>query len=563
MSIVTLKRINKVIGGRHVLLDVDLEIPRGEVFGLIGPDGAGKTTLFNIMMGLLTPTSGEVLLLDQPPIKVRREVSYLTQQFSCYPDLTVRENAMYAGTIRGIEGAELDSRVDKYLSALELKRFADRRARNLSGGMKQKLALVCALTSQPQILLLDEPGTGVDPVSRREFWDLLMELGEGITTVISTPYMDEAERCHRVGLIHHGALIDVGTTQELKGRVGESALEAVFLHHLVAAGSSEPPVPQFISTIEKHIGIGIEAKNLTKNFGSFCAVRDLSLSIPYGSIFGLLGANGAGKTTAIKMLCGLMQCTTGDIRVNGSSSVSSEQTRQRIGYMSQKFTLYDDLTIKENLEFYAGIYGVPANVRRNRISEVLEFAQLQAYADTLTGELPAGWKQRVALGASIMHNPQILFLDEPTSGMDPLARAATWDLIRELARRGVAVLVTTHYMDEAEHCDEVGFMADGELLVSGTPAAIKSGLPGTLYEVLTDLPVKAAQILKSSLADWKVALFANSLHIALQSGDPPIERICEQLVAANIQVQDSRAIPYSLEDAFIQLVCARSVPAHV
>ncbi|WP_448571103.1 ATP-binding cassette domain-containing protein, partial [Trichothermofontia sp.] len=301
--------------------------------------------------------------------------------------------------------------------------------------------------------------------------------------------------------------------------------------------------------------IAIQTQALQKYFGSFHAVQGVTLNIHYGEIYGLLGANGAGKTTTIKMLCGLLEPSGGHIALAGETrNLRSQSLRRRLGYMSQKFTLYDDLTIAENLAFYCGVYGVPAQQRRSRIEWVLATCGLVGKESLITGQLPGGWKQRVAFGASVMHEPEILFLDEPTSGVDPLARRQFWRLIEDFARRGTAVLVTTHYLEEAEHCHRMGFMVSGEVVAQGTPSEIKAAQPGQLMELVCDRPQRSAQILKQQLAPWQVSIFGDRLHVVLEDCDRDLPHVRSQLALNEIQIHSLRPIPFSLEDAFIGIV---------
>ncbi|MFL6444761.1 MAG: ATP-binding cassette domain-containing protein, partial [Candidatus Sulfotelmatobacter sp.] len=514
------------------------------------------------------------------------------------------------------------------LRMFDMDRFQDRLAGRLSGGMKQKLALACALVPQPRVLLLDEPTTGVDPVSRREFWDALAHLAvEGLTILIATPYLDEAERCHRVAFMHEGQIQQVGTPAELRSslhakrlelrtrdlgqaerllnrevgegrplmdvqrfgdrldllshapdeakksiesvltpaglaiddlRLDEPTLENTFVARLRSLGQSisTKPFPTQHSHGELRDGIAIGAEKLTKQFGPFTAVKGVSLEVKYGEIYGLLGANGAGKTTMIKMLCGLLEPTSGQMQLAGErGKLRSPAVRERIGYMSQKFSLYDDLSIRENLEFFAGVYSVPENERAEKRAWVLEFSGLEGRAEQITGMLPGGWKQRVAFGAAISHEPSILFLDEPTSGVDPLARRAFWRMINNLADQGTAVLVTTHYLEEAEQCNRLGFMVAGELVAQGTPTGIKAEQPGHLIEFVVDQPQRAADLLKETTERWRVSLFGDRLHVISDSQADQAEKATrEGLQSADIKVLSAREQRYSLEDVFIRVV---------
>jgi ABC-2 type transport system ATP-binding protein len=617
---VQVARLTKRYGEREAVRGIDFSVRRGEIFGLIGPDGAGKTTTFNILAGVLEPTSGEIALLDTSPRLARADVGYLTQQFSLFVDLSIDENLRYTAGLRDVPAAAFAERRERYLALMNLSGIGNRLAGALSGGMKQKLALCCALISEPKVLLLDEPTVGVDPVSRREFWRILARLSaEGMTIVVATPYLDEAERCQRVALLYDGAIRDLGTPAELEGRLasrrleirtndtaaaeravsalgdgivdvqafgdrvdalvrdadagerairdalaahalavtsidaGEPTLENAFVARLRQLGEHETytPFPGSARADAPHRDAAIDARGLTKDFGAFRAVDAVTMRVGYGEIYGLLGANGAGKTTIIKMLCGLLAPTSGEIALAGERSrLRAAALRRRIGYMSQKFTLYDDLSIIENLRFYAGVYGLRGRDRDARIGWVLDMSGLRGREHLRTANLPGGWKQRVAFGAAVMHEPEILFLDEPTSGVDPLARRQFWRLIDERARAGTAIVVTTHYLEEAEHCHRLCFMAGGRMLAEGSPGTIKSDQPGRLYELVSDAPDRAAVALERRFAAWQVSPFGNRIHL-IALGDDDLAAAREALAAAGIGLRSARAIPFSLEDAFI------------
>ncbi|MFG6100035.1 ATP-binding cassette domain-containing protein [Leptothoe sp. ISB3NOV94-8A] len=606
--------------------EVTFTVRRGEIFGLIGPDGAGKTTLFQILAGVMEATSGNVIILERAPRDARLQTGYLTQHFSLYLDLSLDENLRYVAGLHEVPPQRFEQRRNQYLRLMNLEPFSDRLAGQLSGGMKQKLALCCALIAQPQILLLDEPTTGVDPVSRREFWDVLATLShQGVTIVVATPYMDEAERCHRVALMYDGQIQQMGTPAQLRDNLGLQRLEVrasdlktaeqgllaqpstpivdvqtfgdrldvlvddaetgetqirallgqhqltintirpaaptlenVFVNQLRQQGSDPAfvPLPR-LRPLPAHSSddIAIGARDLSKTFGNFQAVKAVNLDIRYGEIYGLLGANGAGKTTTIKMLCGLLGITQGEVTLAGQTrNLRSSALRQRMGYMSQKFTLYDDLSIQQNLEFYCGVYGVPRRQRSAKINWVLDICGLTGKADLMTGQLPGGWKQRVAFGASVMHEPEILFLDEPTSGVDPLARRQFWRLIEDLTHQGTAVLVTTHYLEEAEHCNRMAFMAAGEIVAHGSPSQIKASQPGQLFEVQIPQPQVVSDLLKQYFEDWRVSLFGDRLHIVLDQPDIDVPRLRSLLSTAEFDIQSIQAVPFSLEDAFIGII---------
>jgi ABC-2 type transport system ATP-binding protein len=618
----------KRYGSLDAVRGIGFEVGTGEIFGLIGPDGAGKTSTFQILAGVMEATRGLAEVFGRPARQARSETGYLTQAFSLYPDLTVWENVRYAGNLRRVPPRDIAARGQRYLERFDLDRFVDRLAGRLSGGMKQKLSLACALVSQPRVLLLDEPTTGVDPVSRREFWDALAHLAaDGLTILVATPYLDEAERCHRVALIHAGQIRQLGTPSELRRglgakrlgiyvealrdaervlsglsgadqpivdvqrfgdhldvlarrpddargvvqqalsaaglgvadvRVDEPILENVFVASLRALGEESPETafPGRHGHAELRGQVAIGAEGLTKRFGTFTAVRSVDLKISHGEIYGLLGANGAGKTTTIKMLCGLLDPTAGAIRLAGDhGDPRAEAVRQRIGYMSQKFSLYDDLTIRENLDFFAGVYGVAASEREEKIRWVLSFSGLGGQQDVVTGRLPGGWKQRVAFGAAIMHEPEVLFLDEPTSGVDPLARRAFWRLINRLADAGTAILVTTHYLEESEQCNRLGFMAAGALVAEGSPSDIKRRQRGHLLEFIVDQPQRASDLLKTDRERWRVALFGARLHVIVDDDvDAARRATARRLEASGIHVIEAREGRFSLEDVFISVV---------
>ncbi|MEI2579428.1 ATP-binding cassette domain-containing protein [Scytonema sp. PRP1] len=613
----------------EAVASINLDIYQGEIFGLIGPDGAGKTTTFQILSGVMPQTSGIVEVLDSKPWDVRLQMGYLTQRFSLYLDMSIWENLRYAAGLREVTEAAFKTRSEHYLKLLDLAQFKERLAGRLSGGMKQKLALCCALIHQPKILLLDEPTTGVDPVSRREFWDILADLAvsEKMTTVVATPYLDEAERCSRIALMYEGKIQQCDTPAKVKASLGVQRLEvympvaqldkaADILKNNVDLRDLAQDVQRFgdrldvltaqpketshrierlleqqqikvenlatdtptlentfvarlrelkgesstgnyprIFHAEKSQGTAIGAENLNKVFGNFHAVKNINLDIKYGEVFGLLGANGAGKTTVIKMLCGLLPASSGKVSLVGETGqLRSAELRQKIGYMSQKFTLYDDLTIGQNLEFYCGVYGIPRRHRRAKKNWVLQMSDLLGQEDRLTADLPGGWKQRVAFGAAVMHEPKVLFLDEPTSGVDPLARREFWRWINQFAGEGMAILVTTHYLEEAEQCHRLGFMVAGELVAQGTPRQVKQEQPGQLVEWECEQVQKAADVLKQKLERRRVSIFGSRLHTVLDEPRTQIPQVENWLVEAGVKVKSHRDMEFSLEDVFISVV---------
>jgi ABC-2 type transport system ATP-binding protein len=617
----------KKYGDIEAVRGISFEVRKGEIFGLIGPDGAGKTSTFEILAGVMEASSGSAQVLGYPARQMRAQSGYLTQGFTLYPDLSVAENIRYVGVLRGIDPREIERRSQPYLEKFDMLRFKNRLAGCLSGGMKQKLALVCALVPAPGVLLLDEPTTGVDPVSRREFWDALAHLAaDGLTILVATPYLDEAERCHRVALMYAGNIRQIASPAELRGGLGLVRLElftsrlaeaerllsqtsrdtsiadvqrfgdrldllvnrpeaakGVVTERMAAAGldlaelRADTPTLEnvFVTTLRQlgeeihavpfphrrdhsrlHGQVAIGARGLTKEFGNFTAVRNVNVQIRYGEIYGLLGANGAGKTTTIKMLCGLLDPSRGEMALAGQAGgFRSREVRQRIGYMSQKFSLYDDLSIAENLDFFSSVYGVPQKDQPEKVRWILSFSGLDGKQDQMTGSLPGGWKQRVAFGSAIMHEPSVLFLDEPTSGVDPLARRALWSMINELADRGAAVLVTTHYLEEAEQCNRLGLMVAGELVAEGSPAQIKAAQSGHVLEYVVDQPQRAADFLRIDGERWRVALFGDRLHVVTdEDAIAGQQATTAKLIALGIRVHQVRETGFSLEDVFIGIV---------
>ncbi len=519
---------------------VDIAIRPGVVTGLIGPDGAGKTTLMRLAAGLLLPDDGQIDVLGvdvvKDPEQVHARVGYMPQRFGLYEDLSVRENLDLYADLQSVAPEDRPERYRELLDMTGLAPYTQRLAGQLSGGMKQKLGLACTLVRSPGLLLLDEPTVGVDPVSRRELWTIVYRLvkEEAMSVLLSTAYLDEAERCAQVILLHQGRVIGQGEPSDfsrpLSGRTYHvrvpeaerrglqfriSALPGVLdatlqgdVVRLVAREETTPDLsalglpPSALSRVPPrfedgfiarltdgkgaHTSIAASASHphngeepivvegLTRRFGDFVAVKSLSFRVHPGEVFGLLGANGAGKTTTFRMLCGLLPASDGQLRVAGKNlRKAPARARSRIGYMSQKFSLYGNLTARQNLDFFANVYGLSGRRRGERLSWALQELELADYANSESADLPLGYKQRLSLACAMMHEPDILFLDEPTSGMDPLARREFWARINRLAEAGVTVLITTHFMEEAEYCDRIAIMALGEFLALGTPKAIK------------------------------------------------------------------------------------------
>ncbi len=623
-TVVEANSLSKSYGTLKAIDEISFEVRKGEIFGLIGADGAGKTTTFRIIGGVLGEGAGEIRVLGSTPRDARPHVGYLTQPFSLYQDLSVDENLNYAGGLREVAGSDFSARRGRYFKLFDLDRFTDRLAGRLSGGMKQKLALTCALIADPSLLLLDEPTTGVDPVTRRDFWDALTSLATGgMSIIVATPYLDEAERCHRVALMERGKIYDIDTPARFRSKMGITRLEVKVeplataedilakspeaqdvqrfgdrldvmaarpdaaesdLRRLAEANGlkvteiarSQPTLENaFVGQLRKMRGthivppfpkpspplkqkdVVIGAKDLNKRFGSFQAVKNFQLEVRNGDIYGLLGANGAGKTTSIKIICGLIDPTSGSVTLLGKSKdLRSAEVRSRIGYMSQKFALYDDLTIGENLDFYARLYGVDESVRQERKKWVLDAAELSGEEAMLTKSLPGGWKQRVAFGAAVMHEPEAIFLDEPTSGVDPLARRAMWRMINEFADRGAGIVVVTHYLEEAEQCNRLGFMVAGEIISQGSPSEVKANMKGSLYEVEVDRPDLALATLKKKFGASRVSLFGDRLHVVTENDEQKRQAVAA-LEEAGVRTLTQKPVPFSLEDVFISLIESR------
>lgn len=474
MAILSCRNITKTYNkGNTVALDnVSFEVEEGEIFGLVGPDGSGKSTLFRIMTTLLTADKGEAIMCDMDIVKsykeIRKIIGYMPGKFSLYHDMTVEENLEFFATTFGTTIKENYHLIEGIYKQIEP--FKNRRSGKLSGGMKQKLALSCALIHAPKLLYLDEPTTGVDPVSRKEFWEMLHRLNKeyGITIIVSTPYRDEVMQCGRIALINEGKITAIGSPQEVMP-------EEVSLSHNIHYFDNKPIV--------------IETNRLTKKFGRFVATDQITFNVFEGEVFGFLGANGAGKTTAMRMLCGLSQPSDGWAKVAGFDIAKEhEKVKKNIGYMSQKFSLYDDLTVKDNLILFGGLYGMSKSDIKQKSEKLLKELGMEERKNDLVSSLPLGWKQKLAFSVSIFHEPKIVFLDEPTGGVDVETRKQFWQLIYDAANRGITVFVTTHYMDEAEYCDRVSIMVDGHIKALDTPGNLKKQFEvDNMYDVFLKL----------------------------------------------------------------------------
>jgi len=550
--------------------DVSLEARHATLTALVGPDGAGKTTLIRLTAGLIAPDAGTLAVLGidvaANPQQVQNQIGYMPQRFGLYEDLSVQENLDLYADLHGVTDDQRSERYPRLMEMTALGPFRSRLAGQLSGGMKQKLGLACALVRSPELLLLDEPTVGVDPLSRRELWEIILHLvsDQGLSVLLSTSYLDEAERCSHVVVLHQGKVLAQGAPAEITaaandrtflakpptgrgarsvqarllddaavidavpegGRVrfvraiGGSdeapsdvaaaplaardtprALDRIAATSLLADLEVTPVEPRFedgfmvllrrgvahehaaaILLEQPRAGengtIEVEVRDLVRKFGTFTAVDQVSFEVGRGELFGLLGPNGAGKTTTFRMLCGLLPASSGTLRVAGVDlRLARAAARQRIGYVAQKFSLYGQLTVKENLDFFASAYGLRGSSKRRRLDWAMGQFELTALGHLPAGQLPGGYKQRLAMAAALLHEPDILFLDEPTSGADPLARREFWRRITALAEQGVTVIVTTHFMEEAEYCDRVVIMDAGRLLAQGTPAEIRTLAP--------------------------------------------------------------------------------------
>jgi ABC-2 type transport system ATP-binding protein len=544
-AVVSIERLSKVFSPKvpAAIQALTTEIKAGQVTGLVGPDGAGKTTLMRLIAALMEPTDGRIEVLGHDvrteATLIHDEIGYMPQRFGLYEDLSVMENIRLYADLRGVVGDERKETFDRLLAFTDLARFTDRLAGALSGGMKQKLGLACAMLKSPQLLLLDEPSVGVDPISRRELWKMVYTLiDRGVGVVWSTAYLDEAENCAEVILLNEGRVLFQGDpktmTAGVLGRVFQvhgagterralltrtlaspDIIDAVMQGEairLVTAEAASAPTPQSInassvvitsvpprfedafvamlggqpkrtlatpaSQPKRHDGHApVEAKSLTRRFGAFTAANQISFAIARGEIFGLLGPNGAGKSTTFKMMCGLLRPTEGVALVDGLDLYKAPAAgRARLGYMAQKFSLYGDLSVSQNLDFFAGIYGLAGAKRRAAVARVIEAFDLTTRLNENAGGLPLGFKQRLALSCAIMHEPPVLFLDEPTSGVDPLTRREFWGFINAMVGRGITIMVTTHFMDEAEYCDRVALIYRGKCIAIDTPAALQTSV---------------------------------------------------------------------------------------
>jgi len=543
---ITFKAENKKAAEVIAISDLNIQINKGELTALVGPDGAGKTTLLRLIAGLYKPTSGSLHVLgfdiEKHPQAVQDRISYMPQRFGLYEDLSVQENLELYADLHGVSKDVRDQRFKRLLEITDLAQFTERLAGQLSGGMKQKLGLACTLVRSPELLLLDEPSVGVDPLSRRDLWIIIEQLvqDENLTVIISTAYMDEAEKCTQVYIMHEGKILKQGSPEQLKEiasgqtwnikpteQIKARTLQAQLLDNHVQIIDAVPKGEQvnFISRQKKlsanTLPEGLKAnarppeledtfmmllqqnqkernqissserafkleqndklksdhpvivvKDLVRTFGNFTAVANTSFDVQRSEIFGLLGPNGAGKTTTFRMLCGLLPASSGYLEVAGKNlRTARAEARAKVGYVSQKFALYSNLTVLENLKFFGGAYGLSGKKLTQQIDKALQQSDLKPHSKS--GDLPGGYKQRLSMAAALLHEPEILFLDEPTSGIDPLARRSFWYAIGELANQGITIIITTHFMEEAEYCDRIAIQDAGKLLALGSPQQVR------------------------------------------------------------------------------------------
>ncbi len=635
------QNLTKQFGKLTAVDHVGFEVAKGEIFGIVGPDGAGKTTTLRMLTGIMDPSEGYAAIAGfdtrTDATAAREHLAYMSQRFGLYPDLTVAENVSFYADLYGVPRKGRDERFAELYGFSHMDPFKKRKARDLSGGMKQKLQLICALVHTPDVLLLDEPTNGVDPVSRRDFWRILYKIVQGgVSILVTTAYLDEAERCDRIGLLDKGKLMATGTPHEIrqwmKGKLltlqtpdarkitrilrqglfgldvntfgdtvhivcedvektrtailglirgtgfkineireAQPGLEDVIISMMGKGSDSDrfsgaetkdvvsitDPHPKEILLLEHEPqGLAVSVENLSRVFGSFVAVDSISFDVPKGEIFGFLGPNGAGKSTTIRMLCGLLTPSSGKGKVAGFDIFKKpEQIKQHIGYMSQKFSLYDDLTVEENIHFYGGIYGLKGDAMEKRKAWAMEMAGLADHQKSMTRILSAGWKQRLALACAILHEPPIIFLDEPTSGVDPLSRRRFWDMIYSMADKGITVFVTTHYMEEAEYCDRIALIYRGRMIAMGTPMELKTQyMQEEILDIRCDRPQTISQelILLPGIRD--VSLFGAGLHVVTPDAAEAKKAIVQKFQAMGLTHFSIEKILPGMEDVFISLI---------
>jgi len=571
--------LTKIYGKSTLAVDgVHLALKPGEVLALFGPDGAGKTTLLQMLAGVIKPTAGVVTIYGEDIRTARRLCGYVAQQFNLSQDLSVKENMRYAADLHALPRTHFAKQCDRLLSMVGLERFEDRMTAKLSGGMKEKLAIACAMVFDPKLLILDEPTTGIDPLGRREIHHTLVELARlGTSVILGTSDLDEVEIADRIALMDHGRLDESTIAALLQDR--EQALArkrdartkiSTSVHKLdpsmkksgeftippqvIQAVSQQPQAPRPLF-VDQPVPC-IDVTGVVKRFGAFAAVDGVTFSITRGEIFGLLGANGAGKSTTIQMLCGLQKPTSGAVRILGEDprGAAARKIRARMGYMNQRFSLYDGLTVAENIDFYAWSYGIPASVRKTRVGDALAKLELGDIRNEPVARLPRGWKQRVAFAAATLHSPDVLFLDEPTAGTDSKTRQMLWSLINEFAAAGATVLVTTHFLDEAEFCDRLVLMVAGRLVAQGSPEQVRQNCDQGAVEFAAEEPQEVSHILGEHFEAWRVGLHQDSVRVLSSYPAADLQLIQRQLQAREVEFANLRTDVCTLEEAFIAAI---------
>lgn len=633
-------QVGKRYRKKTAIENISIGIQTGEIYGLIGPDGAGKSSLMQSIAGVLTYDSGEIHVFDQridsekSAEKIKHRIGFMPQGLglNLYPDLSIEENIDFFANLRGVSEDLLVKRKEMLLSVAKLTPFKARPMKNLSGGMKQKLGLVCTLIHQPELIILDEPTTGVDPISRRDFWEMLNRLvmEEGMTALVSTAYMDEASRFHRLSVMHQGKVLEQGSADEIVAKspgwvveiettrpndvltqlspqfevieqLGQmirlvvfgqdkKAIESVLKQHLGSETGQWHFLPIgleefFIQHLKGHSNVApkqwqkqsdfisqsrvkknetnsseplIQADKLVRRFGDFTAADQVSFKVRPGEIFGLLGANGAGKSTVIKMLTGILPPTEGvGFVANQNMAHSGMAIKESIGYMSQAFSLYLDLTVLENIKLFGRIYGLSGHKLKERMDWVIQIGHLQSVQDAPAGSLPMGKRQRLALGCALIHQPKVLFLDEPTSGVDPIGRSEFWRILVNLASElEVAILITTHYMLEAEHCHRLALMQAGKVVADDTPYALKQSLKnqkGQVLSVKVSHPYRALTCLQKAGFD-DLSLFGNRLQLFSKTIENTKSEVVNVLENNQIEIKDIMILQPSLEDVFVDKI---------
>jgi ABC-2 type transport system ATP-binding protein len=626
-SVIDVNDLRKTYGRKppvYAVRDVSFSVDEGEIVGLLGPDGAGKTSIIQMIAGVATPDHGSVRVqgtdVSDDPETVKKNIGYMPQGLgqNLYDRLSVRENIEFFRDLRDLPVKQVNNNIERLLDVTRLTPFLDREAGNLSGGMRQKLALICTLLHFPDVLLLDEPTTGVDPISRQDFWKVMHDLIQtgDVTILLSTSYMGEAERCHHVLFMHNGSIIESGTPDQLRDELTSHYIhiETEALSDLIDLLRNEPDTVHIRVTggymtletrqspdrvrhkIEEHgltlhefrpydpgldevfidrleerkTGSDLEMREpmmernlekqtllktdeVTRTFDGFTAVDKVSMQIERGEVFGLLGPNGAGKTTLIKMMVGLLEPSNGSLRVLGEEMhYQKKSIQKRIGYMAQNFSLYEDLSIRENLELFAGLYDVPAG----DVDRMVERLGLEHYIEHLAGEPPVGIRQRVGLACSLLHEPPLLFLDEPTSGVDPLARRTFWNLIYDLSRTGeTTVLITTHYMAEADMCDRLALMNNGRIVAGDSPSALKQqaeSRSGRVLSIRCDNFRRAFSVLESEYPS--ATLFGDRIHIRTDRLKADTDRVRNLLNQNGIRVDHLEPTELTMQEAFVDFL---------